>query len=396
MRLYGMFGNFRGHIYEYPTPISLTYAWGFGSILGLCLVVQIISGVSLAMHYTPHVDLAYYSVEHIVRDVQYGWLLRYVHANGASMYFIFSYIHLVRGMYYKSYRNPTLWLLGVTIWLLSMATAFMGYVLPWGQMSFWGTTVITNLASVLPVCGNNVATWLWGGFSVGNPALNRFFAVHFLLPFVVGSIVVAHICVLHSTGSSTVFGAYVPTDSIHFTPYFGLKDICGISFFFSFFVCVIAFSPDVFGHPDNYVMANPLVTPTHIVPEWYFVPFYTILRSIPDKAGGVFAFALSVAIFYILPLHTSHTMYLKTTRHDTFSQYITWFFICVVLGLGYIGTQVAEYPNVISGQIFTILYFLYFLLLTNMTFFEHELLIIMFYMRAVCYFTHWHTTEIYC
>jgi quinol-cytochrome oxidoreductase complex cytochrome b subunit len=292
-----------GHIIDYPTPSNLSYLWSFGSVAGLMLVIQIITGVLLAMHYTPHVDLAFISVEHIMRDVNYGWLIRYTHANGASFFFIVVYSHIFRGLYYGSYMHPRehLWCSGVIIFILMMATAFMGYVLPWGQMSFWGATVITKLFSAIPFIGDSIVQWLWGGFSVDNACLNRFFSLHFLLPFLIAGLVIVHLSLLHKDGSNNPLGIESQTDRVNFYPYFYVKDLLAfitLVLFFSFF---IFYFPNDLGHPDNYIPANPMVTPAHIVPEWYFLPFYAILRSIPDKLGGVVAMGGALVVLLILP-----------------------------------------------------------------------------------------------
>jgi len=292
------------HIISYPTPINLNYMWSFGSAAGFCLIIQIITGIFLAMHYTPHIDLAFNSVEHIMRDVNNGWLLRYLHANGASMFFIVVYCHIFRGLYFGSYIFPRgkLWASGVIIFLLMMATAFMGYVLPWGQMSFWGATVITNLFSAIPLVGNSIVEWLWGGFSVDNATLNRFFSLHYLMPFLIAGFTLIHLSLLHSTGSNNPLGVNLYVDSIPFYPYFYVKDLFAffiLIFLFSFFVF---FYPNTLGHSDNYIPANPLVTPAHIVPEWYFLPFYAILRSIPDKLGGVIAMVSAIIVLLFLPI----------------------------------------------------------------------------------------------
>jgi quinol-cytochrome oxidoreductase complex cytochrome b subunit len=290
---------------DYPTPKNLSYWWNFGSIAGFMLMVMIATGIFLAMQYTPHVDHAFNSVERIMRDVNYGWLLRYLHMNGASMFFIAVYIHIFRGLYYGSYKAPRelLWMIGVVILLLMMATAFMGYVLPWGQMSFWGATVITNLFSAIPVVGDSVVTLLWGGFAVDNPTLNRFFSLHYLLPFVILGVVVVHILALHRFGSNNPTGIDMkgPQDSIPFHPYYTVKDMYGLGVFMLFYAFWVFFAPMALGDPDNFIPANPLSTPEHIVPEWYFLPFYAILRSIPDKLTGVLAMGASIAVLFILP-----------------------------------------------------------------------------------------------
>lgn len=349
------------HLIDYPTPTNLNYFWGFGSLAGICLGIQIVTGVLLAMHYTPHISLAFYSVEHIMRDVNYGWLIRYVHANGASMFFLVVYIHMFRGLYYGSYIYPRqgLWISGVIIFILMMATAFMGYVLPWGQMSFWAATVITNLFSAIPVIGESIVQWIWGGFSVNNATLNRFFSLHYLFPFVIAGAVLLHLAILHEYGSNNPLGFDSKVDTISFYPYFYVKDLFGFCIFMVIFGSFVFFAPNVLGHPDNYVQANPMVTPAHIVPEWYFLPFYAILRSIPDKLGGVICMGLSLVVLIILP-------YLNTSRvrsavfRPLYRKLFWWFFVnCLILG--WIGQKVVEYPYVEIGQIATIFYFLYFI-----------------------------------
>ena len=295
----------KAQVLDYPTPKNLNYWWTFGGILPLMLVVQIVTGIVLAMHYTPHVDMAFDSVEHIMRDVNYGWLLRYMHANGASMFFIAVYIHIFRGMYYGSYKAPreVLWIIGVLIYLVMMATAFMGYVLPWGQMSFWGAKVITNLFSAIPFVGESITTWLWGGYAVDNPTLNRFFSLHYLLPFVLAGLVGLHIWALHVPGNNNPTGVSVKSgqDTVPFHPYYTMKDGFAIVVFLIVFALFVFFAPNYLGHAINYEVANPLATPAHIVPEWYFLPFYAILRAIPNKLGGVIAMFGSILILFVLP-----------------------------------------------------------------------------------------------
>ncbi|MEC7551477.1 MAG: cytochrome b/b6, partial [Pseudomonadota bacterium] len=290
---------------DYPTPKNLNYWWTFGGILTFCLVTQIITGIILAMHYTPHVDHAFNSVEHIMRNVNHGWLIRYIHANGASMFFLAVYIHIFRGMYYGSYKAPreVLWILGVIIYLLMMAAAFMGYVLPWGQMSLWGATVITNLFGAIPLVGDSIATWLWGGFSVDNPTLNRFFSLHYLIPFLIFGVVILHIWALHVPGNNNPVGISVKSvqDTVPFHPYYTVKDGFALVVFMILFSYFVFFAPNVLGHADNYIPANPLVTPAHIVPEWYLLPFYAILRAVPDKLGGVIAMVGAIFILFVLP-----------------------------------------------------------------------------------------------
>jgi ubiquinol-cytochrome c reductase cytochrome b subunit len=289
----------------FPTPRNFNYFWNFGALAMVNLLIMIATGIFLAMQYTPHVSMAFDSVERIMRDVNYGWLMRYVHANGASMFFIVVYIHIWRGFYYGSYKAPRelLWMIGVVIFLLMMATAFMGYVLPWGQMSFWGATVITNLFSAFPVIGEGIVTWLWGGFSVGNPTLNRFFSLHYLLPFVIFGVVFLHVAALHVTGSNNPLGIDPkgPQDTVPFHPYYTVKDSVGLVVYLIVFAILVFFFPNYLGHPDNYIPANPLVTPPHIVPEWYFLPFYAILRAVPDKLGGVLMMFGSILVWFVVP-----------------------------------------------------------------------------------------------
>lgn len=350
---------------KHATPRNLNYWWNFGSIAGLCLVVQILTGIFLAMHYTPHVSMAFNSVEHIMRDVNYGWLLRYMHAVGASMFFIAVYIHIFRGLYYGSYKAPreVLWWLGVLILLLMMATAFMGYVLPWGQMSFWGATVITNLFSAFPLVGESIVSWLWGGFSVDNPTLNRFFALHFLLPFVIVGVVCLHILALNAYGSNNPKGIDVkgPQDTIPFHPYYTVKDFFGFGVFLLVFAGFVFFAPNYLGHPDNYTQANPMVTPAHIVPEWYFLPFYAILRAIPDKLGGVLAMFGSIAVLFVLPWLDSCKV--RSANYRPVFKWAFWVFAFVCVALGYLGSKPAEGVYVFWARIFTAYYFAHFLII---------------------------------
>ncbi len=351
------------HIISYPTPINLNYMWSFGSAAGICLVIQILTGIFLAMHYTPHVDLAFSSVEHIMRDVNNGWLIRYIHANGASMFFIVVYCHIFRGLYYGSFMHPRqhLWCSGVTIFLLMMATAFMGYVLPWGQMSFWGATVITNLFSAIPVVGKSIVEWLWGGFSVGNATLNRFFSLHYLLPFLIAGMTLIHLALLHKDGSNNPLGVNGAIDTVSFYPYFYVKDL------FSFLILVLVFSffvyfyPNMLGHPDNYIPANPMVTPAHIVPEWYFLPFYAILRSIPDKLGGVAAMGGAIVILLLVPF--INTSEIRSPEFRPIYSVVFWILVADFCILGWIGQKPVEDPYVLVGALATIFYFLFFLVL---------------------------------
>jgi ubiquinol-cytochrome c reductase cytochrome b/c1 subunit len=360
-----VFSFLHHELHEYPTPKNLSYWWNFGSLAGIVLVLMILTGIFLAMHYTPHTAFAFESVERIMRDVNYGWLMRYMHMNGASFFFIVVYIHIFRGLYYGSYKAPRelLWMLGVVILLLMMATAFMGYVLPWGQMSFWGATVITNLFSAFPVIGDHIVTWLWGGFSVDNPTLNRFFSLHYLLPFAIVGVVVLHLVALHRFGSGNPLGIDVkgPQDSIPFHPYYTAKDSFGLGIFLILFAGVVFFAPNVFGEPDNYIPANPLVTPPHIVPEWYFLPYYAILRAIPNKLLGVLAMFGSILVLFIVPwLDTARVRSAKF--RPTFRKFF-WLLVIDCFVLGYVGANPPEGWFVITGQIATFYYFFHFLIL---------------------------------
>ena len=350
----------------YPTPRNLNYWWTFGAILSMMLAVQLITGIVLVMHYTPNTAMAFASVEHIMRDVNWGWLLRYMHANGASMFFIAVYIHILRGLYYGSFKAPReiLWILGVVIFLLMMATAFMGYVLPWGQMSFWGATVITNLFSALPLVGDPIVTWLWGGFSVDNPTLNRFFSLHYLLPFVIVGVVILHVWALHVVGQNNPTGVELKSeqDSVAFTPYATVKDAFGMMVFLIFFSWFLFYTPNYMGHPDNYIQANPMVTPAHIVPEWYFLPFYAILRSIPDKLGGVIAMFGAIAVLFVLPwLDTSKVR--SSTYRPLYKQFF-WVLVICGCGLGWVGSQSPTDTTTFIGRVLTAWYFFHFLVLT--------------------------------
>ena len=294
------------HLTDYPTPKNLNYWWTFGGILSFCLIIQIVTGLTLAMHYIAHADLAFESVEHIMRDVNYGWLIRYVHANGASMFFLAVYIHIFRSLFYGSYKSPReiIWIIGIIIYLLMMAAAFMGYVLPWGQMSFWGATVITNLFSAIPLVGEGIVNWLWGGYSVDNPTLTRFFTLHYLIPFLILGLVVLHIWALHIPGNNNPVGIDVKKpskDTVPFHPYIVIKDVFALLMFMIVFAFFVFYSPNILGHADNYIEANPMVTPAHIVPEWYLLPFYAILRSVPDKLMGVVAMLSAILILAALP-----------------------------------------------------------------------------------------------
>ena len=351
------------HADNYPTPINLSYLWGFGSLAGVALIIQLFTGIFLAMHYTPEIILAFISVEHIMRDVVGGSGLRYIHANGASMFFIVVYIHMFRGLYYGSYFQPRadLWYSGVIIFLLMMATAFMGYVLPWGQMSFWGATVITNLFSAVPFIGNYIVQILWGGFSVDNPTLNRFFSLHYLMPFVIAALAGLHLILLHKEGSNNPLGIDSTLDRISFLPYFYVKDFLGACFFALLFSFFVIYAPNYMGHPDNYIEANPMVTPAHIVPEWYFLPFYAILRTIPDKLGGVVLMVFAIIILLFLP--NLDSSFIRSNFFKPFHIIVFWFFVSDSILLGWVGQEVVETPFIELAKIITPFYFIYFLIL---------------------------------
>nr|AVE15561.1 cytochrome b [Odontomantis sp. JZ-2017] len=344
---------------DLPTPSNISSWWNFGSLLGLCLGVQITTGLFLAMHYSAHIDLAFFSVAHICRDVNYGWLLRTLHANGASMFFICIYLHIGRGMYYGSYKFYYTWMVGVLILFLVMATAFMGYVLPWGQMSFWGATVITNLLSAIPYLGIDLVQWVWGGFAVDNATLNRFFTFHFVLPFIVTATVMIHLLFLHQTGSNNPLGVNSNIDKIPFHPYFTFKDILGFIILFIMLSMLSLKEPYILGDPDNFTPANPLVTPVHIQPEWYFLFAYAILRSIPNKLGGVIALVMSIAILFFMPLMTTNS---RGLQYYPINQMMFWFMVITVILLTWIGARPVEDPYILTGQILTIIYFIYYIL----------------------------------
>ncbi len=348
----------------YPTPRNLNYWWTFGGILSVMLVTQILTGIVLVMHYTPHVDYAFSSVELIMRDVNWGWMLRYTHANGASMFFVAVYIHMLRGLYYGSYKAPreVLWILGVIIYLLMMATGFMGYVRPWGQMSFWGATVITNLFSAIPLVGESITTWLWGGYSVDNPTLNRFFSLHYLLPFMIAGVVVLHVWALHVVGQNNPDGVEVKNvarDTLPFTPYATIKDGFAMICFMMFFAWWIFYVPNYLGHADNYIEANPLATPAHIVPEWYYLPFYAILRAVPSKLGGVVAMFSAIIVLCFLPwLDTSKV---RSAKYRPVYKVFFWLFVASAIGLGYLGAMPAEGGYVLASRLLAVYYFAFFL-----------------------------------
>nr|AML26043.1 cytochrome b [Staphylinidae sp. BMNH 1274248] len=345
---------------DLPTPSNISAWWNFGSLLGLCLGIQIITGIFLAMHYTANIDLAFNSVAHICRDVNYGWLIRTLHANGASFFFICLYIHVGRGIYYSSYYYTMTWLIGVIILFLVMATAFLGYVLPWGQMSFWGATVITNLLSAIPYLGVDIVQWLWGGFAVDNATLTRFFTLHFLMPFIVAALVMIHLLFLHQTGSNNPLGTNSNIDKIPFHPYFSFKDLFGFIIMVMILTLLTLINPNLLGDPDNFIPANPLVTPVHIQPEWYFLFAYAILRSIPNKLGGVIALVLSIAILMIMPF--SNKKYMQSSSFYPIGKILFWSLLSILILLTWIGARPVEDPYIITGQLLTVLYFSFYLL----------------------------------
>lgn len=345
---------------DLPAPRNISSWWNFGSLLGLCLIIQILTGLFLAIHYTADVNLAFYRVNHICRDVNYGWLLRTIHANGASFFFICIYLHVGRGIYYGSYLYTPTWIIGVIILFLVIGTAFIGYVLPWGQISFWGATVITNLLSAVPYLGLDLVQWVWGGFAVDNATLTRFFTFHFILPFIVLAIVIIHLLFLHQTGSNNPIGVNSNIDKIPFHPYFTYKDIVGFIVIFFILITLVLINPYLLGDPDNFIPANPLVTPAHIQPEWYFLFAYAILRSIPNKLGGVIALILSIAILIILPFYNLSKF--RGIQFYPINQILFWIIVVTVLLLTWIGARPVEEPYVLIGQILTVIYFLYYLI----------------------------------
>nr|QUB07057.1 cytochrome b [Aspidomorpha difformis] len=344
-----------------PTPSNISYMWNYGSLLGLCLITQIFTGLFLSMHYCPNIEMAFSSVSHICRNVNYGWLMRTIHANMASMFFICLYIHTARGMYYKSFKLKETWLIGISILLLIMATAFLGYVLPWGQMSFWGATVITNLLSAIPYLGTTIVEWIWGGFSIDNATLTRFYSFHFILPFIIIAMVMTHLIYLHKSGSLNPMGNTMNIDKIPFNPFFMLKDIFGMMIMLMLLAILILKNPYILCDPENFIPANPLVTPIHIQPEWYFLFAYAILRSIPNKLGGVVALVMSISILYFMPLNKSLML---SNQFYPLNKLILWSILSSLLLLTWIGARPVEDPFILIGQILTMFYF--FIMIFNM------------------------------
>ena len=351
------------HLIHYPTPIGLTYAWSFGSLAGMSLVIQILSGILLSTHYTANIDLAFASVEYIMRDVPNGWFIRYVHANGASMFFIVVYSHIFRGLYYGSYMKPRqlLWCSGVILFLLVMGTAFTGYVLPWGQMSFWGATVITNMVTAIPFGGQTIVEWLWGGFTVNAPTLRRFYSVHFLLPFIIAGVTIIHLALLHKDGSTSPIGSDTGVDDVPFYPYYFAKDLFAFTCFILFFSVFVFFFPNILNHPDNCIPADPMETPKHLVPEWYFLPFYAILRSIPHKAAGIVAMVGAILVMLVIPF--SYTGYIRNTTYRPVFKVFYWLLIADFATLMWVGQAPITDPFIILGQIASVYYFGFFLVL---------------------------------
>ena len=351
------------HLIHYPTPIGLTYAWSFGSLAGICLVIQIVSGTLLSTHYLADVDLAFASVEYIMRDVPNGWFIRYVHANGASMFFIAVYSHIFRGLYYGSYMKPRqlLWCSGVVLLLLIMGTAFTGYVLPWGQMSFWGATVITNMVTAIPFGGQTMVEWLWGGFTVNAPTLRRFYSVHFLLPFIISGITLIHLALLHKDGSNSPIGSDTGVDDVPFYPYYFSKDLFAFTCFLLFFGTFVFFFPNLLNHPDNCIPADPMETPKHLVPEWYFLPFYAILRSIPHKAAGIVAMGGSILVMMLIPFN--YTGYIRNTTYRPLFKIFYWLLVADFIALMWIGQAPITDPFIALGQYASIYYFSFFLII---------------------------------
>lgn len=355
-----LFKIINNRLVDLPTPNNISSWWNFGSLLGICLSIQILTGLFLAIHYTADIQLAFNSVNHICRDVNYGWLLRTIHANGARFFFICIYLHIGRGIYFKSYIFMYVWNIGVILLFLTIGTAFIGYVLPWGQISFWGATVITNLLSAIPYLGNTLVQWLWGGFAVDNATLTRFFTFHFLFPFIILAITIIHLLFLHQTGSNNPLGIYRNVRKIPFHPYFSFKDIVGFRIITIRLILICLLNPYLLGDPDNFIPANPLVTPIHIQPEWYFLFAYAILRSIPNKLGGVIALVISIAILFTLPL--THKRNFRTIKFYPLNKILFWNFVIIVILLTWIGARPVEDPFILTGQLLTIIYFFYYII----------------------------------
>lgn len=355
-----------------PTPVNINYLYNFGSLLGLCLGTQLITGIFLAMHYNPSIKEAFNSIQHIMRDVNKGWLIKYIHANGASAFFVCVYVHVARGLYYGSYLNRHTWGIGVFILLVMMGTAFIGYVLPWGQMSFWGATVITNFITAIPYVGQMVVEWIWGGYSVGNPTLNRFLSLHYLFPFVLSAMVFVHLIFLHEKGSSTPTGMSGKYFLVPFHPYYTIKDLLGFFVFFSLFSIVVFFIPNYFGDPENFIKANPLVTPIHIMPEWYFLFAYTILRTIPNKLGGVLMLVFSIVVLLVMAF--IHKIYLKSNMFKIVSQIWFWIFVSMFILLTILGSKPVELPFIPICIFSSTFYFFWFVLFTQVNNLEHNLI----------------------
>lgn len=360
-------------IIDLPSPSNISYLWNFGSLLGLCLGIQIITGIFLAMHYSADVSIAFSSVTHILEDVNYGFLLKYLHANGASAFFVCVYIHIARGLYYGSYLKSHLWFSGISIFLIMMLTAFIGYVLPWGQMSFWGATVITNFVSAIPYIGNDIVQWIWGGFSVSNATLNRFFSLHYLFPFVLALLVVIHVVLLHEVGSNSPIGVNTNSDKVPFHSYYSSKDVYGFILLFIFISILVFYVPNILGDPENYIKANPLVTPVHIMPEWYFLFAYAILRAIPNKLGGVIALVLSILVLATLPF--VHTSNLRGLSFRPIGKFLYWSFMMNFILLTWIGSKPVEDPYIFVGQMSSIFYFSYFLIMVPLSGYIENLLV---------------------
>nr|YP_010564303.1 cytochrome b [Elophila turbata]UYX62313.1 cytochrome b [Elophila turbata] len=345
---------------DLPSPFNISFMWNFGFLLGLCLITQIITGLFLTMYYTANIELAFYSINYINRNVNYGWLIRTLHANGASFFFICIYLHIGRGIYYESFNLKFTWMVGIIILFLTMATAFMGYVLPWGQMSFWGATVITNLLSAIPYLGNMLVNWIWGGFAIDNATLTRFYTFHFILPFIILMMTMIHLLFLHQTGSNNPLGINKNLNKIPFHPFFIYKDLIGFIIMIMMLIIITLTNPYLLGDPDNFVPANPLVTPIHIQPEWYFLFAYAILRSIPNKLGGVIALISSILILIILPMTFNKKM--MGIQFYPINQLLFWTLITIIILLTWIGARPVEDPYIITGQILTIMYFLYYII----------------------------------